>query len=412
MAASPLAPGLNGPDPFADLIEPFQRRGVDLGLDRLQQALADLDHPEQSFAAVQVAGTNGKGSICTLLHRALLEAGIRTGLYTSPHLRCWTERIRLGAEAISVAALRQQLERALPVARRHDLTPFELVTAAAFLAFAQAELDLVVLEVGLGGRLDATSCHPGREVVGFASIGRDHAEVLGADLTSIATEKAGVLQPGAVAVSAPQAPEVEAVLTAAAERSGARLDWRQPLDLQAWPLGLAGSIQAANGAVALGMLEALRQRGWPLPEAAIRRGFATARWPGRLQQLQWRGLPLLIDGAHNLPAAVALRQEIDRAPQQHGLTAGPQRWVLGMLAHKDGADILRALLRPGDQAWIVPVPHHASWSRSQLAAACPELAAQLQQASDLAAALTAAAKDWPMRLVVAGSLYQLGTLLA
>lgn len=399
-------------DNFEDLIEPFQRRGVDLGLERLRQALADLGHPERRFAAVQVAGTNGKGSICTLVHEALLVAGIRSGLYTSPHLRSWTERIRIGAAPIPAAALRQQLERALPVARRHDLTPFELVTAAAFLAFAEAELELVVLEVGLGGRLDATTCHPGREVVGFASIGRDHAEVLGSDLTAIATEKAGVLQAGAVAVSASQAPEVEAVLSAAAKRCGARLEWRQPLDLQAWPLGLPGAMQAANGAVALGMLEALRQRGWPLEESAIRRGFANARWPGRLQQVQWHGLPLLIDGAHNLPAAVALRREIDQAPEQHGLAAGPQRWVLGMLAHKDGADILRALLHPQDQAWIVPVAGHASWSREQLAEACPELAGQLRGADGLAAALATAALDWPARLLVAGSLYQLGELLA
>ncbi|MFT5338526.1 MAG: dihydrofolate synthase/folylpolyglutamate synthase, partial [Cyanobium sp.] len=131
-------------DPFADLIEPFSRRGVDLGLGRLRAALAELGHPERRFAAVQVAGTNGKGSICTLVHRALLASGLRAGLYTSPHLVCWSERIMIGAGPISVANLRRQLERATPAARRHQLTPFELVTAAAFLAFAAAELELVV----------------------------------------------------------------------------------------------------------------------------------------------------------------------------------------------------------------------------------------------------------------------------
>jgi hypothetical protein len=140
---------------FADLIEPFSRRGVDLGLDRLQAALAELGHPERRFAAVQVAGTNGKGSIATLVHRSLLAAGIRAGLYTSPHLVCWTERIRIGAEAVAPAALRRHLLHARAVAERGGLTPFELVTAAAFLAFAGAGCELVVR----GGAGRPARCH-------------------------------------------------------------------------------------------------------------------------------------------------------------------------------------------------------------------------------------------------------------
>jgi dihydrofolate synthase/folylpolyglutamate synthase len=408
---------------FTDLIEPFSRRGVDLGLERLQAALADLGHPEHRFAAVQVAGTNGKGSICTLVHSSLLAAGLRAGLYTSPHLLSWTERIRLGAAPIPAADLRRSLLSARPVAERHGLTPFELVTAAAFLAFAEAELPLVVLEVGLGGRLDATSCHPDRSLIGFATIGLDHREFLGPDLASIAVEKAGVLKPGTVAVSAPQPPEAAAVLERQAEASGAELRWRQPL-LQAadgrleihgqlCPCGLAGSVQAANGAVALGMLEVLAERGWPVTSAAVRQGFAAARWPGRLQQLHWRGVPLLLDGAHNPPAAAALRAELDRHPARHGLQGGPRLWLLGMLANKQGPELVTELLAPGDRAWIMPVPGHASWEREALAAALPRLAAQLEAAPDLDTALrlahTSAAGE---RLIVAGSLYLIGTLLA
>ena len=229
-------------DPFADLIEPFSRRGVDLGLDRLQAALAELGNPERRFAAVQVAGTNGKGSICTLVHQALLASGIHAGLYTSPHLVSWTERIRLGDTPIASPDLRRHLETATPIAQRHQLTPFELVTAAAFLAFAEANCELVVLEVGLGGRLDATTCHPHRPVIGFASVGLDHAEFLGPDPATIAAEKAGVLQPGAVAISAPQSPEVAAVLSDRAAAVGAELRWVEPLDLDQWPLGLSGSV--------------------------------------------------------------------------------------------------------------------------------------------------------------------------
>jgi dihydrofolate synthase/folylpolyglutamate synthase len=436
-------------DDFADLIEPFSRRGVDLGLERLRAALADLGHPERRFAAVQVAGTNGKGSICTLVHRVLLAAGIRAGLYTSPHLVSWTERIRLGAEPIAPAALRRQLETASPVARAHGLTPFELVTAAAFLAFAEAGLPMVVLEVGLGGRLDATSCHSDRGVIGMASIGLDHREFLGPDLASIAAEKAGVLQAGAVAISAPQAPEVTAVLNAQAQASGARLRWVDPLpqnaagdlliDGQWTPCGLSGVVQAANGAVALGLAEALSARGWPIDSGAIRAGFAAARWPGRLQQLSWWGVPLLLDGAHNPPAAAALRAELDAHPERHGLAPGPRHWVIGMLANKQGPDILQALLAPGDLAWIVPVPGHASWRCDQLAdqlQANPSLAAALHPARDLSQALnlsravdgaaipdqirlTAPSAPVPLpgqrdarRVVVAGSLYLIGHAMA
>ena len=397
-------------DPFADLIEPFSRRGVYLGLDRLQAALAELGNPERRFAAVQVAGTNGKGSICTLVHQALLAAGIRAGLYTSPHLVSWTERIRLGHDPIAAPCLRRHLETATPIAQRHQLTPFELVTAAAFLAFAEADLELVVLEVGLGGRLDATTCHPHRPVIGFASVGLDHAEFLGPDPATIAAEKAGVLQPGAVAFSAPQSPEVAAVLSDRAAAVGAELRWVEPLDLNQWPLGLSGAVQAANGAVALGLLRALRERGWPINDAAIRRGFAAARWPGRLQQLEWRGLPLLLDGAHNLPAALALRAELDANPQRHGMATGPRHWVLGMLANKQGPEIAAALLAPGDKGWIVPVPEHACWTLEALATANPHLASQLHTASDLEAGLTLAGTS-SGRIVVAGSLYLLGQLL-
>ena len=395
------------PDNFADLIEPFSRRGVNLGLDRLQAALAELGHPERRFAAVQVAGTNGKGSICTLVHQALLASGIRAGLYTSPHLVSWTERIRLGDTPIAAPCLRRHLEAATPIAQRHQLTPFELVTAAAFLAFAEAELELVVLEVGLGGRLDATTCHPHRPVIGFASVGLDHAEFLGPDPATIAAEKAGVLQPGAVAVSAPQSPEVAAVLSDHAAAVGAELRWVEPLDLNQWTLGLSGAVQAANGAVALGLLRALKERGWPVNDPAIRRGFAAARWPGRLQQLSWGGHPLLLDGAHNLPAAIALRAELDAHPERHGLASGPRHWLLGMLANKQGPEIAAALLAPDDRAWIVPVPGHACWSLEALSAAYPRLASQLHSAPSLEAGL-AQAVSGSQRVVIAGSLYLLG----
>jgi dihydrofolate synthase/folylpolyglutamate synthase len=407
-------------DPFADLIEPFSRRGVDLGLDRLQAALAELGHPERQFAAVQVAGTNGKGSIATLVHSSLLAAGINAGLYTSPHLVSWCERIRIGKSPISEAALRHQLEALQNLGQSHQLTPFELVTAAAFCAFARAGCPLVVLEVGLGGRLDATTCHPDRSVVGFGSIGLDHREFLGPTSAAIAAEKAGVLQRGCTALSAAQNQDVAAVLEQRANACGAELRWVEPLDLDQWSLGIPGTIQASNGAVALGMLHALAERGWAIGDNAIRTGFGQAHWPGRLQPLQWRGRELLLDGAHNPPAAEALRLELDlRATNQGDATPG-RHWVLGMLANKAAPEILNILLAPGDRAWIVPVPGHASWSTEALQAACPTWSQALESAPDLEGALgqataanqEAAAGQSSPPVLVAGSLYLIGHLLA
>ena len=346
------------------------------------------------------------------MEAGLCAAGIRCGLYTSPHLVSWTERIRINASPIAAPELRRILERLQPLGLHFDLTPFELITAAAFVAFAEARVELAVLEVGLGGRLDATTCHPQRSLIGFAAIGLDHAEVLGDSPAAIAAEKAGVLQPGAQAFSAGQSPEVATVLSAAAQNCGAALQWLEPLDPQQWPLGLAGNVQHSNAAVALALLQALAARGWPISTAAMRAGLASARWPGRLQPWQWQGRPLLLDGAHNLPAAQRLRAELDAHPGRHGLLPGPRHWVIGILANKQGPEILDALLDPADRMWLVPVPGHASWSREALLEARPALAAQLLEAADLTAALEAATAQAQGAVMVTGSLYLLGALLA
>ena len=446
--------GLPAPVDLDDLLEPFASRGVDLGLERLAGALAAGGHPERSFAAVQVAGTNGKGSICTFLAAILAEAGLGYGVYRSPHLVSWCERLQLGERWITPAELRADLGRWRPIASAFNLTPFELLTAAAFDRLAAESVQLAILEVGLGGRLDATSLHPARRVIGLAAIGLDHCEHLGSSLEAIAFEKAGVFSPGAIAISAAQEPAVAAVLSEQAQRLGTELRWVEPLGPPAAGgprLGLAGELQRRNGAVAAAMAQALVEQGWPIAPDAIARGLARARWPGRLEIRSYRGQPLLLDGAHNPPAAIALRQELDLGDlDQSGLDrvgldqadleqgrAGPRdrggrRWLLGIQRHKQGADMVRSLLAPGDQAAITPLPEHASWSAADLAAACPELAPQLQQVAGPAAGLAwlhqsagsgPGARDQPLSggdscpapaaplPVVAGSLYLLGALL-
>jgi dihydrofolate synthase/folylpolyglutamate synthase len=393
------------PEPvdLTDLLEPFRSRGVDLGLERLQRALAAMGHPEQGFEAVQVAGTNGKGSIVAMLEAILTAAQVPTGVYRSPHLRSWCERIRVDGTWISPGELRTGLRTWEPQARAQNLTTFEQLTGAAFSHFAAAGVPLAVLEVGLGGRLDATTTHPRRPVVGLASIGLDHCEWLGDSLGAIAGEKAGVFSPGAVAISGPQAPEVRRVFERQAAACGTELRWVEPLAATV-PLGLPGDLQRLNGAVAAGMAQALAERGWAVGAEAITRGLAAARWPGRLERRSWRGQPLLIDGAHNPPAALALRRELDRLVPGDG-----RRWLIGIQRHKDGPAMLSTLLAPGDQAWILAFDDHHCWTAADLGQAVPALAAQLHQAKDGPLGLEQLVGPGPLP-VVTGSLHLLGSI--
>ncbi len=396
-------------DDLSDLIPRFDLRGMDLQLDRMHAALRDLDHPCQAVPAIQVLGTNGKGSIVSFLESALCAAGLRCGVTTSPHLVSWCERIRIQGEPIAVATLRSQLQALQPLNERHRLTPFELLVTAAFLEFQRHACDLLVLEVGLGGRLDATTAHPCRPVVAVASIGRDHCEHLGNSLTAIATEKAAAIPPQATVISCGQDPAVQEILEATCRRQQANLQWVKPLD-STWHLGLPGEIQRSNAAVALGALQALSGLGWMLPETVIHEGFATASWPGRLQTVHWGEHRLRLDGAHNPPAAVQLAEERKRwTDASNGMV-----WILAIQAHKDAVAMLKALVQPNDQAWIIPVPSHKSWSRSALLQELPELGQQLQEADGLESVLKQLSSDgWPTPMpVVAGSLYLIGDLFA
>ena len=382
---------------------------MDLQLDRMHAALHELDHPCRTIPAIQVLGTNGKGSIVSFLESALCAAGLRCGVTTSPHLVSWCERIRIKGKPIAVETLRTQLQALQALNERHRLTPFELLVTTAFLEFQRHACDLLVLEVGLGGRLDATTAHPCRPVVAVASIGLDHCEHLGNSLTAIATEKAAAIPPQATVISCVQAPEVQDVLETTCRTQQAKLHWVKPLD-STWQLGLSGAIQRSNAAVALGALRALSGLGWTLPEAVIQEGFATAHWPGRLQTVHWGDQKLRLDGAHNPPAAVQLAEERSQwIDASNGVV-----WILAIQAHKDAIAMLQALLQPQDQAWIIPVPSHKSWSRSALLQELPQLEHQLQEADGLETVLNHLnSNEWPTPVpIVAGSLYLIGDLFA
>ena len=394
---------------LSDLIPRFDLRGMDLQLGRMRLALQALGSPCGDIPAIQVAGTNGKGSIASFLSAALQQAGIRSGITTSPHLVSWCERIAIDGIPISEGHLRQLLLAQQELCAEHQLTPFEQLLTAALAHFHAEAVEMLVLEVGLGGRLDATTAHPKRPVIAMASIGLDHCEHLGSTLAAIAAEKAAVITPGAQVISADQPVPVRAVLEQTCRANNADLQWVDPLPSE-WTLGLAGDWQRRNAAVARGALQALRPLGWNLNESTIRAGFAEARWSGRLQTVTWQGHPLLLDGAHNPPAAQQLALERQSwQGQDNGVV-----WILGIQAHKQAVKMLQLLLQPQDQAWIVPVADHRSWTHDALIQAEPHWGDQLRDASSAEDALKRIQETsgWPQPMpVLAGSLYLIGDLL-
>ena len=403
------------------ILQPFQRFGVHLGLERIEQLLANLGNPHHDVRVIHVAGTNGKGSVCAYLSSILTEAGYKVGRYTSPHLVDWNERICLNEQPISLEALQSLLLQVIDAINPNTESPtqFEIITAAAWLYFAKNRVDIAVVEVGLGGRLDATNiCRPLVTVI--TSISREHWQQLGSTLTEIATEKAGIIKPRCPVVVGQLPLEAQKVVRSRITKLNCPAVLVEPaLELPAingqrwasyqnidYPLPLLGGIQLNNSAIAIATIQVLQQKGWKITTRAIAAGMAKTRWLGRLQWVKYGDLPLLIDGAHNPAAAQALRQYADTLE-------APVTWVIGMLSTKDHAEIFTALLRSLDSLHLVPVPDHSSATLLDLAALaqtiCPNLAT-CQTHDDLFSALKTVQSDRPV--ILCGSLYLVGHFLA
>jgi dihydrofolate synthase / folylpolyglutamate synthase len=330
-------------------------KGWDFRLDRIQAALELRGRPERRFRALHVAGTNGKGSTAAMLEAVLRAGGWRTGLYTSPHLRDFAERMRAGGLAIpheAMVDLVDELRDALGRAAI-DLTQFELTTLVVFEWFAQIGVEIAVVEVGLGGRLDATNVIEPL-VAGITSIGRDHEAFLGRDLAGIAREKAGVAKPGVPLVVGPVAPDIEAVIAAVAREVGAPLvAIRHASTLDAGPDGLTyrgpgvawdgirlsldGAFQRDNARTALTMLALVRDT-VRIGIEAIREGLAMTWWPGRLARIV--GAPeVVVDGAHNPDGVAALARELPRLRRGR-----PTTLVFAAMADKEWRAMLETLV--------------------------------------------------------------------
>ena len=405
-------------------IEHYGWSATRLGLDRTRELLRRLGDPQKRLKFVHVAGSNGKGSTCAMLDAILRAAGYRVGLYTSPYIESFCERIRVDGENIPGEALASVTERVRAVAEAMDDHPsqFELVTAAALLYFAERHCDLVVLEVGMGGALDSTNAIDAPEAAVITNIGLEHTEYLGDTLEKIAATKAGIIKSGCSAVCYDGAAEVTAVVRAACAARGVKLriaDYgkvkplSETLDGQRflwdgaeYRLALLGRYQLHNAATALETVAVLRARGWNIPEDAVKAGLANVRWAARMEVLR-RAPLLLLDGGHNPQCAEALADSLRRLlPEQKVV------FLLGVLRDKDYPRMLDTLL-PLARAFVCLTP------LSDRALPAPELAAYLTErgakansftdvTDGLRAALAAAGADGAV--VGFGSLYLVGAI--
>jgi len=411
------------------LLQPFQRFGVHLGLERIQTLLHRLGDPQRRVPTLHVAGTNGKGSVCAYLSSILAEAGYRVGRYISPHLVDWTERIDINGAPISEADFRDLIREVAATIPEDEPSPtqFEVITAAAWLYFAREHLDVAVVEVGLGGRLDATNVIDRPLACIITSLSLEHRQRLGPTLAHIAREKAGILKPGRPAVVGPLAPEARKVVADRMDELGCPAMWVEPARIVKshpfepvassngleYQLPLPGRVQLVNSAIAIAAIDVLRDQGWTIPDRAVTDGIAKTRWPGRLQWVARGDRQFLIDGAHNPAAAAELRRYADDL-QAFGLAVPPIHWVMGMLSTKDHADIFRALLRPGDRLDLVPVPDPSSAAPEDLAALARSVCADLGSCrthADPIAGLESALAASGEPVILCGSLYLAGAIL-
>lgn len=391
---------------------------IDLSLDRVYRLLNRLDNPHRSLPPViHVSGTNGKGSVIAMIRAALEAAGYKVHVHTSPHLVRFNERIRLAGDLIGDAALKELLEECETANEGEPITFFEITTVAALLAFSRTPADIVLLESGLGGRLDATNVIDAPALTVITPVSMDHQHFLGDTLAAIAGEKAGILKPGVPCVVAEQKPEALAVIEKKAANVGAPL----MIEGRDWTSGglpqpsLAGPHQRQNAGIAAAALEALT--GFTIAENALTDGFAAIDWPARLQKLDSGALAgilrpdleLWLDGGHNPAAGEAIEGWLKAEENK------PLHVILGMLDSKDPEAFLtpfkgriaslRTVAVPGEESGLNP---------DDLAARARKLGLTATVTDNVRAALSEIVRDQPGpgRILITGSLYLAGKVLA
>ncbi len=390
---------------------------IKLGLRNTETLLSALGNPEREFPAVQIAGTNGKGSTAVTLDSICRAAGIRTGLFTSPHLISIAERIKIAGEQISEAdfarltlQVKEIAARLVQPGRLETLpTFFEHVTAIALLAFREAKVELAILETGLGGRLDSTTA-AGADIVAITPIALDHEEYLGNTLAEIAAEKAAIIRPGVTVIVAPQSKEAMDTIIRQCESTGVEprlIKQILPDSYANIHIGLRGRHQIVNVSTAIALAEALRERGFEISREAIIRGVETATHPGRLEL--WEGPPqILFDGAHNPAAARALRDYLDEFVTQ------PITMIFGAMRDKALTEMAATLFPKARELILTKLDNPRAATVHELMSAAPvnfdktrtRLAGGVGKAIEIARSVTP-----PDGLVcVTGSLYLIGAV--
>ncbi|MCE5250616.1 bifunctional folylpolyglutamate synthase/dihydrofolate synthase [bacterium] len=396
---------------------------VHFNLDRYRDYLHALGSPHEHGRYVHVAGTNGKGSVCAMIDSVLREAGLKTGLYTSPHLITFRERIRQNGVCISCEEVVKSVNRIKEITGRFEsLTFFEVWTALAFDYFARNDLDVTVLEVGMGGRLDSTNViEPDVSVI--TSISMDHRGKLGDTPEQIAREKAGIIKPGIPVISAPQDGAVLGVLESKAREAGAQLviigrDVQYDIASGGinysgtrWTLDnvhiqLNGAMQYENTAVSLAALEVLSQRGYPVNEDTAREGIRHVKWPGRLQHVTENPI-VVVDGACNTGAMKMVHEYISSLARRERVVA-----LVGMCRDKDVRDVLEILGKTASRFVLTQVNNPRAMDADELAGHSPGTVTKFVEKNPTGALDRAIELAGENGLVIAtGSLYLVGEIL-
>lgn len=392
----------------------LQLFGTHFGLERTRQLAALAGNPQEKLRFIHVAGTNGKGSTCAMLEGIYRAAGLRVGLFTSPHLVSFRERMQVSRQLISEPDVTRLVAEIQPLIQRFPAdahpTMFEVVAVMALKHFAEQKCDLVIWETGLGGRLDATNIVTPLVSV-ITNIGLDHQQWLGDTLEKIAAEKAGIIKPGVPVITATEESKALEVIKNIAQGKHAPLTISTTQAVKSRlagtpaPPSLIGEHQKYNAALALATVDVLQEQ-IPVSAENIRTGLANLNWPGRLQLIERRGQKILLDGAHNLAGAEALRAALEQEfPGMRPLL------IFGALADKNWPDICRVLAPLASKIFSVPVASQRTADAAELAnvfrAANPQVSVTAFQ--NLSDALNTS-KDAPF-VMITGSLYLIGEAL-
>ncbi|MEX2517811.1 MAG: folylpolyglutamate synthase/dihydrofolate synthase family protein [Paracoccaceae bacterium] len=423
-----MSPASAGSDILLERLLTLHPKIIDLTLERLERLLARLGHPERDLPpVVHIAGTNGKGSTLAVIRAGLEAAGLSAHAYTSPHLARFHERIRIAGEVIEEDALAALLSECETANGGAPITFFEITTAAGFLGFARAKADFTLLEVGLGGRLDATNVVARPRLTVITPVSIDHQQYLGETLAEIAFEKAGILKSGIACVVGPQSGAALGVIEARAAALGAPLlvsgqDWTVGIEagrlifrdgaglLDMAPPSLRGAHQVENAGAGVAALRSLG-----IDDAAVEAAPSRAAWPARIQRLTKGALAeaakaaaaeLWLDGGHNIAAGAAL------AAHFAGLPKARTHLICGMLDTKDAEGFLRPFKGVALRLHAVDIPDSsAAIPAERLAAAARAAGLEADQAVSVSAALSAALSAGAKRVLICGSLYLAGSVL-